>query len=133
MDFMRISETAQAAMKLALENETTETPETDDADTLFDAVTVSDMWSDTNKEGVSSMEWIHMSLTEKVKATATTARKLARNLDDIVKESDAARKATFVAMQKEASKVASNLDAMGILAGNPQLAAMAIASQKVSD
>lgn len=133
MDFMRISETAQAAMKLALENETTETPETDDADTLFDDVKVSDMWSDTNKEGVSSMEWIHMSLTEKVKATATTARKLARNLDDIVKESDANRKATFVAMHKEASKVASNLDAMGILAGNPQLAAMALAAQKASD
>ena len=133
MDFMRISETAQAAMKLALENETTETPETDDADTLFDDVKVSDIWSDTTKEGVSSMEWIHMSLTEKVKATATTARKLARNLDDIVKESDAARKATFVAMQKEASKVASNLDAMGILAGNPQLAAMALAAQKASD
>jgi hypothetical protein len=67
-------------------------------------------------------EWVKMKTPEKVRSTATTARKLARQLADIVKETDGADKETFGAMHKEASATASKLDALTLVASNPHIA-----------
>ncbi|NIQ90107.1 MAG: hypothetical protein GWN93_14185 [Deltaproteobacteria bacterium] len=66
-------------------------------------------------------EWIKMNTPDKVKATATTARKLARQLSDIAKAEDTPDKATFVTMHKEASDTATKLDAMTLVASNPHI------------
>lgn len=78
------------------------------------------------------MEWVHMDTTAKMKATSATARKLARQLQDIVHATreDAPTSAACLAMQDKAGSVASNLDAVMLLSTSPHLAAMVASLHK---